>query len=77
MERTHGASGSLCVCTKNQKILVRGEWYANCLQMVQRRFAVPSTHTCIWFASGLQTIRRACVYEALHYRVYMLVSTFT
>ncbi len=59
-----GASNSLCVRTKKQQILIRGEWYANCSQMAKHRFAVPSTNTCIWFANHLQTIRRARVYEA-------------
>ncbi len=69
MERTTGTSSSLCVLAKNREILFRSERYANYSRMVQRRFAVPSTHRRIWFAncsSGLQIIRRACVYEALH-----------
>ncbi len=60
-----GASSSLCVRAKNQQILVRDECYANRLQMAQRRFAVPSTHMRIWFASDSRTIRGARVYEAL------------
>ncbi len=52
MERTTGTSSSLCVCAKNWQILVHGEWYANCLRMVWHRFAVPSTHTCIWFVDN-------------------------
>ncbi len=50
-QRTPSASSSLCVSTKNQQILIFGEWYANCSQMAQCRFAVPSIHTCIWFAN--------------------------
>ncbi len=53
MERTPGASSSLCVHTKNQQILVCGEQYVNCSQMAQRRFAVLSTHTHLWFANHL------------------------
>ncbi len=64
-----GASSSLCVRAKNRQILVRGKQYANRSQMVQHRFTVPSTHTRIWstnrFASSLQTIWCACVYDAL------------
>ncbi len=30
MERTPGASSSLCVRAKNRQILVLGKWYANC-----------------------------------------------
>ncbi len=61
MERTPGACSSLRVHAKNGQILVRGEWYANRLRMAQRRFAVPSTHTSIWFAnhlarSGIQSL---------------------
>ncbi len=51
MERTPGTSSSLCVHAKNRKILVRCERYANRLQTAQRRFAVPSTHSRIWFAN--------------------------
>ncbi len=51
MKRTPGAYSSLCVWEKNQQILVRGEQYANHSQMVQHRFAVPSTHTHIWFTN--------------------------
>ncbi len=46
-----GASSSLRVRAKKQKILVRSEQYANRSQMVQHRITVPSTHTCIWFAN--------------------------
>ncbi len=51
MERTPGASSSLCVCAKNRHILVHGEWYVNRSRMGQHRFAIPSTHTRIWFAN--------------------------
>ncbi len=56
MERTPGTSSSLCVRAKNWQISVRVKWYANRLQMAQRRFAVPSTHTCIWFANHLRVV---------------------
>ncbi len=56
-QRTPGASSSLCVCAKNWQISVRGEWYANCFRTALHRFAVPSTHTRIWWT--------ARVYEAL------------
>ncbi len=42
---------SLCVRAKNRQISVCGERCANRSQMAQRRFAVPSTHMCIWFAN--------------------------
>ncbi len=58
MERTPGASSSLCVHTKNQQISVRGKQYANRLWMVLRRFAVPSIHTRIWFANRLRAVRK-------------------
>ncbi len=46
----HGGSSSpLCVRTKTRQISVRGEWYVNCSQMAQHRFAVRSTHMRIWF----------------------------
>ncbi len=47
----------LCVCVKICQISVHCEWYANHSQIVQRLFAVPLTHTHIWFA---------CVYWLLH-----------
>ncbi len=47
MERTPGASSSLCVRAKNRQILVCGECYANRSRMAQRRFAVRSTNTRI------------------------------
>ncbi len=37
-------------------ISVCGEWYANHPQMVQRRFAVWSTHTRIWFANHSRAV---------------------
>ncbi len=58
MERTPGISSSLCVCAKYRHILVRGEWYVNHLRMAQRRFAVLSTHKCIWFANSSA---RSCI----------------
>ncbi len=48
MERTPGASNSLCVCTKNRQISVRCEWHVNHSRMVHR-FAVWSTHLHVWF----------------------------
>ncbi len=65
MERTPGASSFLRVRAKNWQILVLGKCYVNRLRMAQCRFAVPSTHTCIWFTSSSRTIWRARVYEAL------------
>ncbi len=38
---------------KNRQLLVRDKQCANHSQMAQRRFAVPSTHTRIWFANHL------------------------
>ncbi len=67
MERTPGTSSSLCVRTKNWQISDHGEWYANCSWTAQCRFAVLSTHTRIWFASSLRTMRRNRVYEALEF----------
>ncbi len=65
----HGdASSSLCVRAKNQQISVCGEWYANHLRMAQHRFAVPFTHTRIWFANCLRVVREpfgALVYTRL------------
>ncbi len=44
----------LCVCARNRQILVCDEQYANHPQIVQcSRFAVPFTHTRIWFANCL------------------------
>ncbi len=40
MERTPGASSSLCVRAKKQQILVHREWYANHSQKAQCRFAI-------------------------------------
>ncbi len=51
MERTPGASSSLCVRAKNRQILVRGERYGNRSHMAQCTFAVPSTHMRIWFVN--------------------------
>ncbi len=56
MERTTDASSSLCVCGKNQHILVRGEWHANHSQMAQHRFVVHSTQTHIWFVNRLRAV---------------------
>ncbi len=50
----HSAQISLCARAKNQQVC--GEWYLNHSQMVQRMLAVPSTHTCIWYANCLQTV---------------------
>ncbi len=50
-QRTHGASNFLCVRAKSLQISVRGEQYANCSQMAQCRFTLPSTHTRIGFAN--------------------------
>ncbi len=36
--------------------LVHSEWYVNHLQMLQRGFAVPSTHTRIWLANHLRAV---------------------
>ncbi len=56
MERTPGASSSLCICEKNRQILVHGKQYANCSQMALHRFAVPSTYTRIWFANRSRVV---------------------
>ncbi len=52
----HSAQNSLRARPKNQQILVCGEWYLNHSQMLQRMLAVPSTHTCIWYANCSQTV---------------------
>ncbi len=65
----HSAHVSLCVRPKNRRISVCSEQYVNHPQMVQRRFAVPSTHTCIWFANRLRAICEpfgALVYTRLY-----------
>ncbi len=54
----HSVPNSLCIRAKNQQILVCSEWYVNHLQAAQRTFAVPSTHTRIWFVNCLV---RMCV----------------
>ncbi len=56
MERTPGTF-SLFLCLRKKPTNFS-------LRTAQHRFAVPSTHMRIWFASGLQTIWRARVYEA-------------
>ncbi len=65
MEKTPGASNSLCDGAKNRQISVPSEWYANRLWTVLRRFAVPSTHTRIWF-----TNRSGAVHEPFGTLVY-------
>ncbi len=52
----HGAYISPYVHPGNRQILVRSKRYANCLRMVQHRFAVPSTHTHIWFTNRSQMV---------------------
>ncbi len=56
MERTTSASSSLCVRAKNQQISVHRDWCANHSRTEQHRFAVPSTHTRIWFVNHSQVI---------------------
>ncbi len=56
MERTPGASSSVCVHAKNLQILVHGELYANLSWTARNRFAVPPTHTRIWFTNRLQAV---------------------
>ncbi len=51
MERTPGASSSLCFRAQNWQISVHGERYVNRLRTTQRRFAVPFTQTHVWFAN--------------------------
>ncbi len=55
MERTSGAFSSR-VRVKNRQISVRGEQYVNHSRTAQRRFAVWSTHTRIWFAKRLRVV---------------------
>ncbi len=64
MERTPGASSSLCVRTKNLQILVHGKPFAD--GAAQVRSPIHTYAHLFWelFASGSRTIRRACVYEA-------------
>ncbi len=64
----HSVHVSLCICLKNQQISVCDKRYANRPQMAQRRFAVPSTHTRIWFANCLRAVCKlfgALVYTML------------
>ncbi len=59
MERTPGASSSLCVHAKNRQILVHSEWYAN---RSGWRSTGSQSHPHIR-AFGSRTIRHARVYE--------------
>ncbi len=54
----HGTHNCLGVPAKNWQVSVHGEHYANHSQMVQRMFAVPSSHTHIWFACVHWLLRR-------------------
>ncbi len=56
MEGTPNASSSLYVRVKNRQILVHGEQYAKRPRMAQCRFAVPSTHTRIWFGNRSRVV---------------------
>ncbi len=46
--------------------------FANCLQMVQRAFAVPSAHTRIWFANCQQMAQRMFAVSYTHTHIWFV-----
>ncbi len=65
MERTPGASSSLCVHAKNCQILVRGKPFGDGAARVRSPVHTYAHLVHKPFMSGLQTIRCIRVYEAL------------
>ncbi len=81
VSKGHPAHPVLFVFAKTRQILVHGEWYANHSRMAQRRFAVSSTHMCIWFAnhsvrSYIRGLRRDITANNMVFIKFFLFSRF-